>query len=210
MILLFIATAWPHPQDNEYYGHALLAELQGTHLSVEYQFEIPNSAVKREPGDPIESMYAQLVSGISLKSNGKALSPTITTGDATEEGVFTRFVVHLATEVPKEPLALEFGNATAPEIPSVFLVDLRLAGDWKATASSVDNISPSNWYLDESLRKVTLEVKPRPWGWGAPLPLGEASGRFDSLGLLFAGIGTAATAGWLGFRQRRYLSSRRV
>jgi hypothetical protein len=221
MWLLLSTLALAHPVGGALPGHRLRMDLSEGELRVHQWTRVPihhvldtlepSADFGPEAADAfVDRKHMELAQELVVSVDGQVQSWRIDPDSRSSKGtdVFLFFEQDLLIDLEPGPHTIAIRNGNLPDLPGFFWVEGELSPDW--VLLETEPLLPSGWSMDESLREVSLSLRPmgkleslrpaaerRSFADGRVPPVPSAWWILSFLGLIL-GLGSA-----LFFRRRQ-------
>lgn len=151
----------------------------------------------------VDRKHQELADNLVVRVDGEVLQWRIDPDSRSSKGsdTFLFFEQDLIVALTPGPHEIHLRNGNLPDLPGFYWVEGDLSSQWVLVETAP--LLPSSWSMDESLREVTLSLRPlsrferlrpipeqRPLSQGAPPPIPRDWWLLAGLGLLL-GLGGA-------------------
>ena len=214
MWLLLSTLAQAHPVGGALPGHRLSLDLAEGELRVHQWTRVPIHHVldSLEPSADfgpeaadafVDRKHLELAQELVVSVDGQVQSWRIDPESRSSKGsdVFLFFEQDLVIELEPGPHEIALRNGNLPDLPGFFWIEGELSPSWVLVQT--EPLLPSSWSMDESLREVSLSLRPmssleslrpapkrRPFSQGRVPPVPMEWWILGVLGLL-VGLGAA-------------------
>lgn len=171
MWLLLSALTLAHPVGGALPGHRLRLDLSQTELRVHQWTRVPihhvldtlepSADFGPEAADAfVDRKHTELAQELVVRVDGQVQPWRIDPDSRTSKGsdVFLFFEQDLVIDLGPGPHEIDLRNGNLPDLPGFFWVEGELSPQWVLVET--EPLLPSSWSMDESLREVSLSLRP--------------------------------------------------